>query len=94
VGSQDGETKNVTLAGGGDDHDPPRPFRLYKGKEVYLEQYEGKKKRKLDRATRAARAVVAAAAAAETGEKGEQVRIGSDQIAFHVRASRLGHAPL
>jgi hypothetical protein len=52
-------TKNVTPSGGGDDEDPPRPFRQVKGKTVYLEQQEGKKKRCLDRAARAA--LVAAA---------------------------------
>jgi hypothetical protein len=37
-------TKNVTLLGGGDDQDPPRHFRHYKGEEVYLEKQGGKKK--------------------------------------------------
>jgi hypothetical protein len=31
-------TKNVTPLGGGDDQDPPRPFRQDKGKTVHLEQ--------------------------------------------------------
>jgi hypothetical protein len=57
-------TKNVTLARGGDDQDPPCPFKQDKGKEVYLEQLGGKKKRKLDRATGA----VVVAAVAERGE--------------------------
>ena len=39
---------------GGDDEDPPRPFRQVKGKTIYLEQQEGRKKRCLDRAARAA----------------------------------------
>jgi hypothetical protein len=34
-------TKNVSAPGGGDDEDPPRPFRQVKGKTVYLEQQEG-----------------------------------------------------
>jgi hypothetical protein len=58
-------TKNVSVPGG-DDEDPPRPFRQVKGKTVYLEQKEGRKKRRLDRAARAA----AAAAAAEQVEQG------------------------
>jgi hypothetical protein len=29
--------KNVSTPGGGDDEDPPRPFRQVKGKTVYLE---------------------------------------------------------
>jgi hypothetical protein len=53
-------TKNITSSGGGDDEDPPRPFRQVKGKTVYLDQQEGKKKRRLDRAARAALAVAAA----------------------------------
>ncbi len=56
-------TKNVSAPGGGDDEDPRRPFRHVKGKTVYLERQEGRKKRHLDRAARAA--AVAAAAAAE-----------------------------
>jgi hypothetical protein len=67
-------TKNV-LPGGGDDEDPPRPFRQVKGKTVYLEQQEGRKKRRLDRAARAA---LAAAAAAEQVERGGQLQILSD----------------
>jgi hypothetical protein len=54
-------TKNVSAPGGGDDEDPPRPFRQVKGKTVYLEQPEGRKKRRLDRAARAALAVTAVA---------------------------------
>jgi hypothetical protein len=42
--------KNVSAPGGGDDEDPPRPFRQVKGKTVYLEQQEGRKKRCLNRA--------------------------------------------
>jgi hypothetical protein len=57
-------TNNVTPSGGGDDHDPLRPFRHDKGKDVYLEQHGGKKKQKLDRATQ----VVVAAAAADPAE--------------------------
>ena len=72
-------TKNVTLLGGGEDQDPPRPFRQVKGKTVYLEQQEGHKKRRLDRAARAA---LAAAAAAEQAERGDQLQIPSDQIAY------------
>jgi hypothetical protein len=52
-------TKNITPAGGGNDQDPPRPFRQDKGKDDYLELQGGKKKRKLDTATRAAVAAVA-----------------------------------
>jgi hypothetical protein len=77
-------TKNVTPSGGGDDQDPPRPFRQDKGKTVYLEQQGGKKKRWLDRATRAAIAIVAAS---DQVEQVGQLRISSDKIAF--RVSRL-----
>jgi hypothetical protein len=51
-------TKNVSALGGEDDEDPTRPFRQVKGKTVYLEQQEGRKKQRLDRATRAALADV------------------------------------
>jgi hypothetical protein len=80
-------TKNVSAPGGGDDEDPPRPFRQVKGKTVYLEQQEGRKKRRLDRAARAA----IAAAAAEQAERGAQLQIPSDQIAYRVR--RLASRP-
>jgi hypothetical protein len=60
-------TKNVSASGGGDDEDHPRPFRQVKGKTVYLEQQEGRKKRRMDRAVRAA------AAAAEQAEQGAQL---------------------
>jgi hypothetical protein len=73
-------TKNVSAPGGGDDEDPPRPFRQVKGKTVYLEQQEGHKKRRLDRAARVALAAVAAAAA-EQAERCGQLQILSDQIA-------------
>jgi hypothetical protein len=53
--------------GGGDDKDPPRPFRQVKGKTVYLEQQEGRKKQRLDRAARAAAAAVAATEQTEQG---------------------------
>jgi hypothetical protein len=75
-------TKNVSTLGGGDDEDPPRPFRQVKGKTVYLEQQECRKKRRLDRAARAA---AAAATATEQEEQGDQLRISSDQIAYQVR---------
>jgi hypothetical protein len=75
-------TKNVSAPGGGDDEDPPRPFRQVKGKIVYLEQQEGRKKRRLDRAARAA---LAATAVAEQAERGGQLQISSDQIAYRVR---------
>lgn len=75
-------TKNVTPGGGGDHQDPPCPIRQEKGKVVYLEQQGGKKKCSLDRANRAAEA---ATGAAERAEHGGQMRIGSDQIAYHVR---------
>jgi hypothetical protein len=81
-------TKNVSAPGGGDDEDPPRPFRQVKGKTVYLEQQEGCKKRRLDRAARAALAV---ATTAEQAEKGGQLQISSDQIAYRVR--RLASRP-
>jgi hypothetical protein len=47
-------TKNVSALGGGDDEDPSCPFRQVKGKTVHLEQQEGRKKQRLDRAARAA----------------------------------------
>jgi type II secretory pathway pseudopilin PulG len=75
-------TKNVSAPGGGDDEDPPRPFRQVKGKTVYLEQQEGRKKQRLDRAARAA---ATAAAAAEQAEQGAQLQIPSDQIAYRFR---------
>jgi hypothetical protein len=74
--------KNVSSSRGGDDEDPLRPFRQVKGKTVCLEQHEGKKKRRMDRAARAA---LAAAAAAEQVERGGQLQISSDQIAYRVR---------
>jgi hypothetical protein len=46
---QDGVHEECVSARGGDDEDPPRPFRQVKGKTVYLEQQEGRKKRRLDR---------------------------------------------
>ena len=73
-------TKNVSAPGGGDDEDPRRPFRQVKGKTVYLEQQEGRKKRRTDRAARAA-----AAAAAAQAELGDQPQTPSDQIAFRAR---------
>ena len=63
------------------------PFRQVKGKTIYLEQQEGRKKRCLDRAARAA----LVAAAAEQAERGDQMRISSDQIAYRVR--RLASRP-
>jgi hypothetical protein len=75
-------TKNVSALGGGDDKDPPRPFRQVKGKTVYLEQQKCRKKRRMDRAARAA---LAAAAIAEQTERGGQFEISSDQIAYRVR---------
>jgi hypothetical protein len=81
-------TKNVSAPGGGDDEDPPCPFRQVKWKTVYLEQQEGRKKRHLDRA---ARADLAVAAAAEQAERGDQLWISSDQIAYRVR--RLASRP-
>jgi hypothetical protein len=80
--------KNVSAPGGGDDEDPPRPFRQVKGKTVYLEQQEGRKKRRLDRAAQAA---LAAATATEQAERGDQLRISSDQIAYRVH--RLASRP-
>jgi hypothetical protein len=74
-------TKNVSTPGGGDDEDPCRPFRQVKGKTVYLEQQEGRKKRRTDRAARAA----ATAAAAAQAELGDQPQTPSDQIAYRVR---------
>jgi hypothetical protein len=79
---QDATHEECVGARGGDDEDPPRPFRQVKGKTVYLEQQEGRKKRRLDRAARAA---LAAAAATEQAERGAQLQIPSDQIAYRVR---------
>jgi hypothetical protein len=73
--------KNVSAPGGGDDEDPRRPFRQVKGKTVHLEQQEGHKKRRMDRA----------AAAAAQAELGDQPQTPSDQIAYHVR--RLASRP-
>jgi hypothetical protein len=81
-------TKNVSAPGGGDDEDPPHPFRQVKGKTVYLEQQEGNKKRHLDRAARVALAV---AAAAEQAERSGQLQISADQIAYRIR--RLASRP-
>jgi hypothetical protein len=83
-------TKNVSAPGGGDDEDPRRPFRQVKGKTVYLEQQEGRKKRRMDRAARAV-AAAAAAAVAEQAELGDQPQTPSDQIAYRVR--RLASRP-
>jgi hypothetical protein len=82
-------TKNVSALGGGDDEDPRRPFRQVKGKTVYLEQQEGRKKQHMDRAARAEAA--AAVAAAEQAELGDQPQTPSDQIAYRVR--RLASRP-
>jgi hypothetical protein len=76
--------KNVSAPGGGNDEGPPRPFRQVKGKTVYLEQQEGRKKRRLDRAA-------LAAVATEQAERGGQLQISSDQIAYRVR--RLASRP-
>jgi hypothetical protein len=81
-------TKNVLAPGGGDDEDPRLPFRQVKGKTIYLEQQEGRKKRRMDRAARAA---AAAATAAEQAELGDQPQTPSDQIAYRVR--RLASRP-
>jgi hypothetical protein len=78
-------TKNVSEPGGGDDEDPRRPFRQVKGKTVYLEQQEGRKKRRTDREARAT------AAAAAQAALGDQPQTPSDQIAF--RARRLTSRP-
>jgi hypothetical protein len=78
-------TKNVSAPGGGDDEDPRPPFRQVKGKTVYLEQQEGRKKRRMDRAAHAA------AAAAAQAELGDQPQTPSDQIAYRVR--RLASRP-
>jgi hypothetical protein len=75
-------TKNVSAPGGGNDEDPRCPFRQVKGKTVYLEQQEGCKKRRMDRAARAAAAAVAAA---EQAELGDQPQTPSDQIVYRVR---------
>jgi hypothetical protein len=81
--------KNVSAPGGGDDEDPPRPFRQVKGKTMYLEQEEGRKKRHMDRAAHAALAT--AAVAAEQAEQGGQLQISFDQIAY--RVCRLASRP-
>jgi hypothetical protein len=75
-------TKNVSTPGGGDDEDPPLPFRQIKGMTVYLQHQEGQKKQCMDRAVRAALAV---AAAVEQAERGGQLQISSDQIVYRVR---------
>jgi hypothetical protein len=85
---QDATHEECVGARGGDDEDPPRPFKQVKGKTVYLELQEGCKKRCLDRAARAALAI---AAAAEQAERGAQLQIPSDQIAYCVR--RLASRP-
>jgi hypothetical protein len=64
---QDAAHEECVGARGGDDEDPPRPFRQVKGKTVYLEQQEGRKKRRLDRVARAVAAV------AEQAEQGAQL---------------------
>jgi hypothetical protein len=79
--------KNVSAPGGGNDEDPRCPFRQVKGKTIYLEQQEGRKKRRTDRAAHAA----AAAAAAAQAELGDQSQTLSDQIAYCVR--RLASRP-
>jgi hypothetical protein len=86
---QDAAHEECVGARGGDDEDPRRPFRQVKGKTIYLEQQEGRKKRRMDRAARATAA--AAAAAAEQAELGDQPQTPSDQIAYHVR--RLASRP-
>jgi hypothetical protein len=63
-------TRRMCQLGGGDDEDPRRPYRQVKGKTVYLEQQEGRKKQRTDRAAHAA--VAAAAAAAAQAELGDQ----------------------
>jgi hypothetical protein len=83
---QDAAHEECVGARGGDDEDPRCPFRQVKGKTVYLEQHEGRKKRRMDRAARAA-----AAAAAEQAELGDQPQTPSDQIAYRVR--RLASRP-
>jgi hypothetical protein len=85
---QDGAHEECVGTRGGDDKDPPRPFRQVMGKTVYLEQQEGRKKRRLDRAARAA---LAATAAAEQEERGGQLQISFDHIAYRVR--RLASRP-
>jgi hypothetical protein len=78
-------TKNASAPGGGDDEDPRRPFSQVKGKTVYLEQQEGRKKRLMDRAAQAA------AATAEQAVLGDQPQTPSDQIVYRVR--RLASRP-
>jgi hypothetical protein len=79
---QDGVHEECVAPGGGDERDPPRPFRQVKGKTVYLEQQEGRKKQHLDRAARTA---LAATTTVEQAERGDQLQISSDQIAYGVR---------
>jgi hypothetical protein len=74
--------KNVSAPGGGDDEDPRLPFRQVKGNTVYLEQQEGRKKRRIDRAARAA---AVTATAAKQAKRGDQPQTPSDQIAYRVR---------
>jgi hypothetical protein len=79
---QDGAHEECVNARGRDDEDPPHPFRQVKGKTVYLEQQEGRKKRRLDRASQVA---LAAVTTAEHVEKGGQLQISSYQIAYRIR---------
>jgi hypothetical protein len=85
---QDGVDKECLGVRGKRRRGPPRPFRQVKGKKVYLEQPEGRKKCRMDRAARAALAV---AVVAEQAERGGQLQISSDQIAYRVR--RLASRP-
>jgi hypothetical protein len=64
---QDGADEERLIIKGGDEEDPPRPFRRVKGKTDYLEQQEGMRKRRMDRAARAALVATAAAEQAERG---------------------------
>jgi hypothetical protein len=82
------QTKNVSSSGGGDDEDPPHPLRQVKGKTIYLEQQEDKKKCHMERAAHAA---LAATVEVEQAERGGQLQISSDQIAY--RVLRLASRP-
>jgi hypothetical protein len=81
-------TKNVSVPGEEMTRTLLAPLGRSRGKTLYLEQQEGRKKRHLDRVARAALAVVAAA---EQVERGDQLWISSDQIAYRVR--RLASRP-
>jgi hypothetical protein len=78
---QDGAHEECVSARGRRRQGPSSPLQAGQGEDVYLEQQEDRKKRRLDRAARA----TLAAAVAEQAERGGQLQISSDQIAYRVR---------